>query len=63
MQSKPSAHVTFTVSRDKAELLYAQVTDLAEATIHDAEDEHDHRIAHALGQIADVIGETLDEGR
>ena len=54
--------VHISLRRDEAELLYAQLGDLAEATLDEADDEHDERIGRALDHIADVVHTALRQG-
>jgi hypothetical protein len=51
--------IVFSLPRPEAELLYAQLSDLADATRDEAEDEHDERIGETLDHIADLVHTAL----
>jgi hypothetical protein len=48
-------HIMFVLPLAEAELLYECLTELAEAKLDEAEDEHDKAVATALDGIADTI--------
>jgi hypothetical protein len=57
-----SQFIAFVLERPEAELLYAQLSDLADATRDEADDEYDRKIGEALSDIADRIHTALQEG-
>jgi len=56
-----SDSITIQLARDEATLLYAQLRDLADTTLDEADDQHDRRIGHTLDHIADLVHDALRE--